>query len=116
MRNVLATTLTASFGIILTGCALLMGSPAPKYDPLPLLCDTFPPVHWSPGDDKKAVEILERVKSSSLPITPEALKILREALGDTDGTIAQIKPNNAVWTELCGGRAPAPGKLNASAG
>lgn len=59
MRTVFVTLSLASFATILTGCALLTSLSGPKkptYDPRPLMCQVFVPIHWSPKDTDDTIK------------------------------------------------------------
>src|SRR5262245_19511063 len=113
MRTVLVTLLSASSLTALTACALLTAMPAsPAHDPSLVACKTFRLITWAPGDDDMALALLQEVKDGKRDLVDldkrrETLTQLREVLGDTSGTIQEIKPHNARYTALCPNGAPA---------
>lgn len=102
--------------VILTSCAYLTKQPAsPAHDPSKVACESFRLITWQPGDENEATRLLGQVKDGSMPITRESLTVLREALGDTSGTIQEIKPHNAAYTALCAKPVVGPADLTDSA-
>ena len=106
MRTLLVVLSSTIFGIILTACALLTPildstTPVNREDATRVACAAFRTITWAKGDDAAALGILAEIHAGRRPADTGTLTFLREMIGDTNGTIAEIKPHNAAYRALC---------------
>lgn len=101
MRTTLAMLLFAIFVTILAGCALLTQTLGPDHDPTKVACDAFKLISWAPGNEAEGMRMLAEIRDGKRLINRETVTVLREVLGDTSATIAEVKPHNAAYRALC---------------
>lgn len=100
LRLVLASAMLLP--LILSGCETLRTlTRAPSIqtaqgDERPIACVTFQVIHFSTGKPGVTVDDVKAQLTRDNPVSR-----VRNFVGDTTQTIAQIKEQNAVWHALC---------------
>lgn len=96
---------TLLIGLSVTACAHTTQTSGQSLDlKTPPACEQFKKIKWYGGrKDVTLAELYNTLNFMSDESEAAKLDWLRAVLGDTSGTIRQVKEHNAVFDALCGG-------------